>query len=77
MEFIAHIADRFLIHFFASGGLLILCTLGPRQGASAAAEWAPRRMKSVFDFISWALGVAVWGWAVAKLAKFWVSRKES
>ncbi len=90
MEFIAHIADRFLTHFFASGGLLIACSFGPRQ---VAPGWAPRRMtatreaydvwnggklvKSVFDFISWTLGVTVWDWAVTKLAKFWVSRKES
>ncbi len=104
MDFIALIADRFLTHFFASGGLLIACSLGwmvAKRKARNLDRYEPiilpalvilwvtatreaydvwnggKLVKSVFDFISWTLGVAVWGWAVTKLAKFWVSRKES
>ena len=97
MELLAHIVDRFLIHFFASGGLLIAGTLG----YSFAKRWfknidryestivtallivwltATREaydvynggplIKSIADFISWTLGVTVWGIGLEFLKKW-------
>lgn len=98
MEFVAHVANRFLIHFFASGGLLIAASLGwiiAKRKARNLERYEPiilpalvilwvtatreaydvwrggELVKSVFDFISWTLGVAVWGVGLTKFAKWW------
>ena len=97
MELLAHIVDRFLIHFFASGGLLISGTIGYKLAKSRFKNieryedtlvigllivWltATREaydvynggplIKSIADFISWTLGVTVWGIALEFLKKW-------
>ena len=68
MDFIAHIADRFLIHFFASGGLLIACSLGWMVAKRKARP--PRRIEKYEPIILPAL-VIFWVTATREAYDVW------